>query len=214
MVDQKKERLFSIGQVALQSGVEIKTVRRWINRGHLKANDYANYISHCDGDVLTLDDFIYFLKETEFEPIVQNIKKESDHPRVLIIEDELNVAKSIGRIFAKNGIEVLTAENGFKASYLLNHLKPQILTLDLNMKDLNGHDVLKVIQELKIKHKLWVIIISGDSKEKLEKAIDLGADFYLQKPFLKKDLEKIIHKFYPEKKELEKDETPNTFLAS
>lgn len=89
---------------------------------------------------------------------------------------------------------------------MLKQESPLIITLDLTMNKISGFDILKIIKSLSIKQKAWIIVISGESKEYLEKAIDLGADFYLRKPFLKEDLEKIIKKLHPSLIEGEKHE--------
>lgn len=183
---EEKIKFFTTGQIANHCGVNFRTVLRWINRGYIRANKLPGRGDHR----VSLDDFIAFLNENKLEPLANS----TERPRALIIDDETNMVNSIGRIFSSNGFDVLTAENGFRAGYLLNQAKPQILTLDLNMKELSGFEVLKIIKGLKLNEKVWVIVISGESSEKLEKAIELGADFYLRKPFSKLDLEKIITK--------------------
>ncbi|MDO9181263.1 MAG: response regulator [Bacteriovorax sp.] len=207
---EEKIKFFTTGQVADHCGVNFRTVIRWINKGYIKANRLPGRGDHR----ISLDDFISFLNENDFKSLSLEKNITPNLPKALIIDDEINAANSIGRIFTSNGFNVITAENGFKAGYLLNQEKPQILTLDLNMCDLNGYDVLKIIKGIKLNHKVWVIIISGDSEERLEKAIELGADLYLKKPFLKEDLEKIILKFYPKNNVGENNERSSIRRAS
>ena len=185
---------FTTGQIAEHCGVSFKTVIRWINRGYIK----ANRLQGRGDQYVSLDDFIDFLNENNFSSIEKRLRNGILMPKVLIVDDEINVINSLSRIFTANGFTTLSAENGFKAGFILNQEKPQLLTLDLNMKNLNGFDVLKIIKGLNLSQKVWVIIISGDSIGSLEKAIELGADFYLRKPFAKNDLEKIIQKVCPE----------------
>jgi two-component system response regulator VicR len=196
-VSEVKAKYFTTGQIAEHCGVNFRTVIRWINKGYIKANKLPGRGDHR----VSLEDFIAFLNENNFSPLSSKNEKEEAELKALIIDDEINVVNSIGRVFASNGFHVLSAQNGFRAGFILNQECPQILTLDLNMKELNGYDVLKIIRGLKLNHKLWVIVISGESEESLEKAIEEGADFYLKKPFSKIDLEKIIHKFFPLKNE-------------
>jgi two-component system response regulator VicR len=190
VVIDEKIRYFTTGQVADHCGVNFRTVIRWINKGYIKANRLPGRGDHR----ITLEDFIVFLRENNLEPIASSANQ---HPKALVIDDELNVLNSIGRIFNSNGFEVTTAQSGFRAGYLLNEQKPQIITLDLNMKDIDGHDVLKIIKDLNLNRKTWIVVISGEAEHQLKKAVELGADFYLQKPFTKFDLEKIIHKLFP-----------------
>jgi CheY-like chemotaxis protein len=209
-VAEEKIKYYTTGQIAEHCGVNFRTVIRWINRGYIKANKLPGRGDHR----ISLEDFIFFLNENDLKPLDSIVLQKASMPKALIIDDEISIVNSIGRVFTANGFGILTAENGFKAGYLLNLEKPQILTLDLNMRDLNGFDVLKIINGLKFNHKIWVIVISGDSEDRLEKAIELGADFYLKKPFSKNDLEKIIKKFYPEKNKGELNEGSSVRRAS
>ena len=135
-----------------------------------------------------VEDFIVQLKEQN------RVQKNNQELKALVIDDEENVAKSIGRVFSNKGIKVLLAHNGFSAGMILSNEKPKIVTLDLKMEQLSGQDVLKIIAALNLNEKIWVIVISGETEEHLIKAVNSGADFYLKKPFSKDDLEKIIDK--------------------
>lgn len=186
-----RQKYFTTGQIAQHCGVNSRTVIRWINRGFIKANKIKNRLD----EQISLEDFISFLNENDFTTLQKDPKAKG--PKVLIIDDDLNVAKSIGRVFSTNNFNVLNATNGFKAGFLLNMERPQIITLDLNMNELNGFEILKIINGIKQNYKVLVIVISGENEDLLMKSIENGADLYLKKPFLKEDLEKIINKFYP-----------------
>ncbi|REH00776.1 response regulator transcription factor [Flavobacterium aquicola] len=102
--------------------------------------------------------------------------------KILIIEDEQEIAQSIADYFKTNGIQCETAGNYALALNKINNYDYDCILLDLMLPDGDGFDILK---ELKSKNKTeGVIIISA--KETLDTRIEgfnLGADDFLTKPF-------------------------------
>ncbi len=102
--------------------------------------------------------------------------------KILIIEDEQDIALSIKDYLKPNGVQCETAYNTEDAIAKIHHFDYDCILLDLNLPDGDGFDILK---ELKHNHKTdGVIVISA--KENLEtrlEAFNLGADDYLTKPF-------------------------------
>ncbi|PZX93438.1 DNA-binding response regulator [Flavobacterium aquariorum] len=102
--------------------------------------------------------------------------------KILIIEDEQEIAQSIKNYFKTNGIHCETAENYAVALIKIENYDYDCILLDLMLPDGDGFDILR---ELKNKNKSeGVIIISA--KETLDTRIEgfnLGADDFLTKPF-------------------------------
>ncbi|KQO24893.1 response regulator [Flavobacterium aquidurense] len=102
--------------------------------------------------------------------------------KILIIEDEQEIAQSISSYFKDNGVTCETVYNYAQAVQKIDNYDYDCILLDLTLPDGNGFDILK---ELRNKDKTdGVIIISA--KETLETRIEgfsLGADDYLTKPF-------------------------------
>lgn len=102
--------------------------------------------------------------------------------KILIIEDEQEIAQSIKNYFKDNGIQCETAKNYSLALNKIDNYDYDCILLDLMLPDGDGFDILR---ELKRKNKTeGVIVISA--KENLETRIEgfnLGADDYLTKPF-------------------------------
>lgn len=102
--------------------------------------------------------------------------------KILIIEDELEIAQNIKNYFKTNGIQCETAENYNLALKKIESYDYDCILLDLMLPDGDGFDILR---ELKRKNKTeGVIIVSA--KENLETRLEgfnLGADDYLTKPF-------------------------------
>ncbi len=102
--------------------------------------------------------------------------------KILIIEDEQDIALSIKEYLKPNGIQCETAVNSKDAMTKIHHFDYDCILLDLNLPDGDGFDILATLKQ---SHKTdGVIVISA--KENLEtrlEAFNLGADDYLTKPF-------------------------------
>jgi CheY-like chemotaxis protein len=186
-MDYDKGKYLSIEQISKYCDVNEESVKKWISKGLMGANNKKKKV--------LLEDFIYFLNIYKIERPLET--KESDL-KVLVIDDELNVANVIGDVFLHHGFNVATSKDAIQAGCLINSDHPQIVTIDLGMSVFDGLDVLKIIKGLHLEEKVWTIVISGGNEKTLQEAIGLGADCYLQKPFSSSDLDKIINKFFPD----------------
>lgn len=199
-------KALTTGEVAKYCDVNFRTVIRWIERGVLEA-----YQLPGRGDNrVPVKAFIKFLKENQM-PIPEDfISVESaisadntisenqmeTNNKVLIIDDQEEMARTIARVLKRLGYQTEIAENGFIAGVLLLSYKPALVTLDLRMPGLNGFDVLKFIKGREELNALKVLIISGEKSTELEKAISEGADDALAKPFNNQDLEEKVKRLF------------------
>lgn len=94
-------------------------------------------------------------------------------------------------ISAQSDLEVVgLAYNGNECIELVKETKPDVLILDIIMPHLDGLAVLEKLNELGLKAQTNVIMLSAFGQEDVtKKAVDLGASYYLLKPF---DMEKLI----------------------
>ncbi len=107
--------------------------------------------------------------------------------KAVVFDDEKTILNVIRKILKKENIEVYTFERGKNAVNLIKELKPDIVFLDINLKDANGIDILKEIS--RFEEKPFVVMISGYNDYKyLIEAMKLGAYDYIPKPF---DIDKI-----------------------
>ncbi|MEO1235459.1 MAG: response regulator [Planctomycetota bacterium] len=169
-------RTLTTGQIAEYCRVNYRTVLRWIKADRLRAHQLPGKGDHR----VEVADFVSFLRENDL-PIPVGLVRESR--RVLIVDDEPAMAASIGRVLRRAGYETRHAPNGFQAGTMLNTFTPQLVTLDLQMPGIDGHDVLRFIrQHHEYKH-LRVLVVSAQSLREIQDAVDAGADRGIQKPF-------------------------------
>ncbi|MCX7737916.1 MAG: sigma-54 dependent transcriptional regulator [Hydrogenothermaceae bacterium] len=105
----------------------------------------------------------------------------------LIFEDEKTVRNVLKRILQKESIEVLDFESGENATETIKRERPELIFLDIGLKNSNGFDILRYTNGME--DRPYVVIISGHSEHRyLIEAMKLGAYDYITKPF---DIEKI-----------------------
>ncbi len=103
------------------------------------------------------------------------------HPAVLVIDDESQMRRFLRASLASNGYQVFEAETGADGLAQAATRNPDLVLLDLGLPDLDG---LVVAERLREWAKMPIIVLSARGKEEDKiKALDLGADDYLTKPF-------------------------------
>jgi two-component system, cell cycle response regulator CtrA len=107
--------------------------------------------------------------------------------RLLLIEDDPTVTKSIELMLKCEDIDVQTTELGQDGLDLGSVFLYDLILLDLNLPDMSGFDVLRSLRLGKIKTP--VLILSGlNGVEQKVKGLGLGADDYVTKPFQSDEL--------------------------
>ncbi len=103
--------------------------------------------------------------------------------RVLIVDDAVFMRTMIKSIFTKNGYKVVgEAENGVIAVGMYKELKPDLVTLDIDMPEMNGIECLEAI--LKEDPEAQIIMVSSTIETStVIQAIDIGAKDFIVKPF-------------------------------
>jgi two-component system cell cycle response regulator CtrA len=107
--------------------------------------------------------------------------------RVLLIEDDAAVARSIELMLRSESINVYTTDLGEEGIDLGKLYDYDIIMLDLQLPDMSGFEVLKTLRLAKVQTP--ILILSGNAiVEAKVKALGFGADDYMTKPFHKDEL--------------------------
>ena len=106
--------------------------------------------------------------------------------RILIVEDELDLANIIKDYLEKELYEVEICTEGDKAIEIFDKFKPSLVILDLMLPGMNGYEICK---NIRIKSTIPILILSAkiDEFDKV-KGLNLGADDYITKPFRPREL--------------------------
>ncbi len=103
--------------------------------------------------------------------------------KILVIEDDQDVAMVIATIVRAAGYEVVTAPDAVLALSVARQEKPDLITLDIGMPGGGGAVVLERIRSNTFTSLIPVIVITGSGLVERQEMLDQGAQGYIQKPF-------------------------------
>ena len=101
--------------------------------------------------------------------------------RILVIEDEPQMQKFLGASLTSEGYRWLEAKSGEEGLALVRTHNPDLVLLDLGLPDTDGMDVAREIRAIS-NRPIIVLSARGQEEDKI-RALDVGADDYLTKPF-------------------------------
>ena len=112
-------------------------------------------------------------------------------PKILVIDDEQGILEMIQGHFSLRGFEVFTASDGREGIEVCGRVLPDIILLDLKMKEMDGDAALPELRRLVPAAKIFVV--SAYQDEVMEKRLHgLGVDAHFEKPVSIIEIEKII----------------------
>jgi len=107
----------------------------------------------------------------------------------LVVDDSITVRRVTQRLLERNGMRVLTAKDGVEAVSLLQENLPDIILLDIEMPRMDGYEVAaQVRNDPRLQHIPIVMITSRVSEKHRARAIEIGVDDYLGKPYQESQL--------------------------
>ncbi|MBS0481965.1 MAG: response regulator [Proteobacteria bacterium] len=102
--------------------------------------------------------------------------------RILIIEDDADLAEAVVAAFAKNGVACDLARNAGDAEHLVHQLEYRLAILDLGLPDEDGLSLLRRLRQNRISLPIIILTARGDPNSRVRGLRD-GADDFLVKPF-------------------------------
>lgn len=107
-------------------------------------------------------------------------------PLILVIDDDEAIRQSLSRELALAGYETLAAADGVEGRYLFEHHQPDLVVTDLAMPRADGFAVISAVRRTD-RTPVLVLSVRGEEEDKV-RALDLGADDYVIKPFSLREL--------------------------
>lgn len=105
----------------------------------------------------------------------------TDRARILLVDDEISIQKAVAPLLRSRGYDVESATTGAEALRAARAKLPDLVVLDLGLPDMEGTEVCRRIRE---QAAIPIIVLSARSAEAEKvRALDLGADDYVTKPF-------------------------------
>ncbi len=115
--------------------------------------------------------------------------------RLMIVDDSMIIRKAIRRFAERNNIEVIgEAANGLDAIKLFQEEKPDAITMDITMPEMDGLECIRQI--MGIDTSVNIVVISAlVAQENMLDAMNAGAKGFIQKPFNETKLEEVFRIF-------------------
>jgi two-component system alkaline phosphatase synthesis response regulator PhoP len=106
----------------------------------------------------------------------------SQGARILVVEDERNVAETLVERLTATGFQVTHAASAARARLALSEAPPQLVLLDVGLPDGNGFELAAEIRALAPRAAIVFLTAHGNPEDRV-RGLELGADDYLTKPF-------------------------------
>jgi DNA-binding response OmpR family regulator len=108
----------------------------------------------------------------------------AEKTKILVIEDEMPVALMMVFLLARVGYDVTTATNGKKGIELASATRFDVITLDMDLPDIKGFEICRELKRRHISRNTPIIFVTGQPhEENRQRALELGAADYIEKPF-------------------------------
>jgi two-component system KDP operon response regulator KdpE len=106
--------------------------------------------------------------------------------KILVVDDDASLLRVLEYNLEQEGYKVVTANNGREAMHLTYTERPNLLILDIMMPGLDGWEVCQRVREMS--DAPIIMLTAKELAEDVVKGLDLGADDYIVKPFIMKEL--------------------------
>lgn len=170
----RRDQYLTPNQVADRLLVAPVTVRLWAKRGLLRSETTPG--GHRRFRVQDVEEFTHRRRLVQDSP--------GFSPRLLLIDDDAQYTRYLQGLLATRAphLQVDTAPDGFTAGIKCEALRPDIVTLDLHMPEMNGIEVCRLLRKMFGDDKPRIVILSGFlSEENIRLAILAGASTCVSK---------------------------------
>jgi len=144
-----------------------------------------------DGSVIIILDlaglWIADERHSSMESTVQDVSEQP--PLVMVVDDSLTVRKVTARNLSRHGMEVVMAKDGIDALGEIGKRQPDLMLVDIEMPRMDGYELTAQVRNDPLTRNIPIVIITSRAGIKhQEKAMSLGANDYLTKPYQEEEL--------------------------
>ena len=111
--------------------------------------------------------------------------------KVVVVEDDINIAELLRLYLEKDGFAVTVSHDGAEGLRLAEEIKPDLVMLDIMLPGMDGWQVCKRLRQTS-KVPIIMLTAKGETEDKVQ-GLEMGADDYIVKPFEVKELLARIH---------------------
>lgn len=115
----------------------------------------------------------------------------SNKTKIMVCDDSLLVRKKLRELLEELGFDICEAGNGAEAVDLYREMRPGLVFMDIVMPQVDGLTALRMIKEIDSSARV-IILSSAGTSEKLLEALKTGASDFIQKPYTREQIVKIV----------------------
>jgi len=145
--------------------------------------------------------------ETAPAPLIEEStpaeKADREQSMVLVVEDNDDIVQYIGTLLHQH-YEMRTAANGYEALIAAEELHPDLIITDLMMPEMDGYELCNRLHNSELTCHIPIVVVSarGEDEDRI-RALENGADAYLQKPFNAEELMAHVERLIAQRKMLQ-----------
>jgi CheY-like chemotaxis protein len=115
---------------------------------------------------------------------MEDIKKTENEKKIIMLVDDNITYLRLGKNILGEKFTVITVPSAVRMFGLLEHTKPTLIILDIEMPEMNGYEAIKILKSNEETRNIPVIFLTGDTdSENRREGLRLGAADYIAKPF-------------------------------
>jgi chemosensory pili system protein ChpA (sensor histidine kinase/response regulator) len=119
-------------------------------------------------------------------------------PTIMVVDDSITVRKVTSRLLERNDMRAISAKDGVEAVSVLQDTLPDVMLLDIEMPRMDGYELATHVRNDSRLRKVPIIMITSRSGEKhRQRAMQIGVDIYMTKPFQESELLENIRTLLP-----------------
>jgi chemosensory pili system protein ChpA (sensor histidine kinase/response regulator) len=144
-----------------------------------------------DGRIVVILDVGALVRSSRppMEPAALPIDYGQDQTLVLVVDDSITMRRVTQRLLERNGMRVVTAKDGVEAIGVLQSHMPDIILLDVEMPRMDGYEFASHVRNNPLMKDLPIIMVTSRVSDKHKaRAIELGVNDYLGKPYQEQEL--------------------------
>jgi len=178
------DHLIGNRQIVVKSvGAQLSTVR-WITGGTIMGDGQVALI--IDVNALVRSDVAKLGVHEETESV---LLEDESGITVMVVDDSITVRKVTSRLLARHNMEVITAKDGVDAIDVLQDRTPDVVLLDVEMPRMDGFELARHMKNTStLKHIPIIMITSRTGEKHRQRAMSIGVNSYLGKPYQEEEL--------------------------
>jgi chemosensory pili system protein ChpA (sensor histidine kinase/response regulator) len=124
-----------------------------------------------------------------FVPVPEPLPEPRQKPLIMVVDDSITMRKVTTRVLERADFEVMTAKDGLDALEKLQDNTPSLMLLDIEMPRMDGYELATYMRnDTRLRQVPIVMITSRTGEKHRQRALEIGVERYLGKPYQEDDL--------------------------